>query len=126
MGQGQSLPSIVPPPPPVVERLQMQLTLEKRYTNEMVAYESVVKCEDGSSRRGLYFPEWRTTFYMSSGRLICKHMINTELKSKKVLINNEDAVRFQAAYLVCKDLCEKLELAVPIFEKYVKEADKKL
>ena len=124
MGQGQSLPSIVPPQS-LAESLQ-PTAIEKRYTNEMVAYESVVKRDDGSSCRGLYFPEWRTTFYMSAGRLICKHMINSEIKSKRVLINKEDAVRFQAAYVVCKDLCEKLEAAIPIFQNYIKDSEGKL
>ena len=100
--------------------------IEKRYVNELVAYSTIVRCDDGSSRHGLYFLEWHVVFFVYSGKLCIKHMIYNDIKSKKVIINREDATKFQTAYQAYNESCIKLEGITNVYKQYVKDSDIKL
>uniref|UniRef100_A0A6C0KY42 Uncharacterized protein n=1 Tax=viral metagenome TaxID=1070528 RepID=A0A6C0KY42_9ZZZZ len=125
MGLSQSTPSLLPLAP-LIKIGPREPLVEKRFTNELIAYELLVKCDDGSSRRGLYFPEWKVSFYIYSNNLCVKYMVHNDITSKKIVIGALDANRFYEAYYVFRESETRLAETMPIFQQYVKEAAEKL
>jgi hypothetical protein len=125
MGSSQSTPSAAPLVP-IVKIGPSTPLVEKRFTNELIAYELLVKCDDGSSRRGLYFPEWKSSFYIYSNKLCVKCMVHNDIKSKKVVIGALDANKFSEAYYVFRESETRLADVMSVFQQYVKEANRKL
>jgi hypothetical protein len=111
---------------PIVMPLIKTPSLDESFTSDMIAYESVVICEDGSSHKALYFPDFKAHYYMYSGKIYIRCSIWSDLKSKKVRVKREDALKFQTAYLVYKESCAKLEATCEAFTSYVKEPEQKL
>ena len=126
MGSSQSAPSSSPSLNPIIKSPPREILVEKRFTNELIGYEVLVKSDDGSSRRGLYFPEWKVSFYMYSNKLCVKFMVNNDIKSKKVVIGALDANKFSEAYYLFKEAETKLAETETVFQQYVKEAGEKL
>ena len=130
MGNSPSLGR--PAEPPSSKKVLIDTTIvdprqiEKRYVNEMVAYMTVIRGDDGASHKALYFHEWHMAFFIYSGKLCIKHMLYNDVNSKKVIINREDAVKFQMAYQAHNEACIKLESITGVYKQYVKDTDAKL
>lgn len=125
MGSSQSAPA-PPPLAPLIKIGTPAPLIEKRFTNELIAYELLVKCDDGSSRRGLYFPEWKVSFYMYTNKLCVKYMVHNDINSKKVVIGTLDAGKFSEAYYLFRETETKLTDTMPVFQQYVKASAEKL
>jgi hypothetical protein len=130
MGNTPSLGRPVGPPSP--KKVLIDTTIfdprqtEKRYVNEMVAYLTVIRGDDGASHKALYFHEWHMAFFIYSGKLCVKHMLYNDVNSKMVVINREDAVKFQIAYQAHNEACIKLDGITSVYKQYVKDTDEKL
>ena len=65
-------------------------------------------------------------FFIYSGKLCIKHMLYNDVNSKMVVINREDAVKFQIAYQAHNEACIKLDGITSVYKQYVKDTAEKL
>ena len=114
------------PVKPVDPRMILE-PYERRYSNDLVAYiVNVAYQDDGSHHRGLYFPEWRTVFFIHSNQLCARHQIYNDTSSKKVTISAVDSKVFVSAYYSFQHYCEKMESAKGVFKGYLETLDSKI